>query len=135
MQSTFEGVTNGEEHLPHELASFLERHKPGSVVYIAMGSGNTLPLDETIKLVHALKSSGVPFVWARCVLTTTLQDADGEGEAARAVLDELVHDGQGLVLDWVKQQVVLASGAVGLFVSHAGWNSILESLTNGGAQS
>ena len=132
MQSTFEGVTNGEEHLPHELASFLERHKPGSVVYIAMGSGNTLPLDETIKLVHALKSSGVSFVWARCVLSTTVQD--GDGEAARAVLDELVHDGQGLVLDWVKQQVVLASGAVRLFVSHAGWNSILESLTNGGTQ-
>lgn len=130
VQSAAKDVTAQVDHLGDDLVSFLQEHKAGSVVYIAMGSGNTLPLDETVQLVQSLKASGIPFVWAGCALTESAAEADG-GTTARAVLDEVVEQGQGLVLAWAKQRAVLASGAVGLFVSHAGWNSVLESLAEG----
>jgi cyanohydrin beta-glucosyltransferase len=37
----------------------------------------------------------------------------------------------GLVVPWCAQEAVLAHPAVGLFVSHCGWNSILETVLAG----
>ena len=40
-------------------------------------------------------------------------------------------DGQGLVLPWVPQKLILDHSSVGVFVSHSGLNSTVESLSAG----
>nr|CAD1825520.1 unnamed protein product [Ananas comosus var. bracteatus] len=45
--------------------------------------------------------------------------------------DRVRANGTGLVVSWAPQKVVLGHAAVGAFVSHCGWNSVLESVAAG----
>ncbi|GLU14664.1 hypothetical protein SLE2022_312230 [Rubroshorea leprosula] len=97
--------------------SWLDKQKPASVAYIAFGSVATPPPAELVALAEALETSKVPFIW---VLKDSLMTLLPKG---------LV--GNGKVLTWAPQQKVLGHNAVGLFITHGGWNSVLESIAGG----
>nr|CAD1825521.1 unnamed protein product [Ananas comosus var. bracteatus] len=58
-----------------------------------------------------------------------------EGECARASTSRVFGPGagerDGLVVSWAPQKAVLGHTAVGAFVSHCGWNSVIESVAAG----
>ena len=97
---------------------WLSKHEAGSVVYLSFGSVVTLPPHEVAALAEALEETGLPFLWSfRGPRPGRLL----EGESG----------GRGRLVAWAPQVEVLEHPAVGAFVTHCGWNSVLESLAGG----
>ncbi|KAF8702961.1 hypothetical protein HU200_032465 [Digitaria exilis] len=115
------------------IIQWLNTHPPRSVLYISFGSQNSINADQMRELALGLEASGCPFLWAlRPPLGFDAKDgfkpewlpAGFEERAARASTGLLVRG-------WAPQVRILAHPSTGAFLSHCGWNSILESLSHG----
>ncbi|TVU06121.1 hypothetical protein EJB05_49314, partial [Eragrostis curvula] len=112
---------------------WLDTQPPSSVLYVSFGSQNTIRANQMMELAAALESAGRPFVWA-------VRPPVGF-DMAGAFRDEWLPAGfeararasnRGLLVrGWAPQVKILAHAATGAFLSHCGWNSVLESLTHG----
>ncbi|OAY66599.1 UDP-glycosyltransferase 89B1 [Ananas comosus] len=103
-----------------EVSAWLDRFPEGSVVYVCFGSLAVLTPAQAAAAAAALERSGAAFVWA----------ARG-GTAVPEGFEERV-GGRGLVLrGWAPQVAILAHAAVGWFVTHCGWNSLVEAASAG----
>ncbi|XP_010055927.3 UDP-glycosyltransferase 76E2 isoform X1 [Eucalyptus grandis] len=117
--------------------SFLDSHPPGSVVYVSTGSLVRLSRSELAEMARGLADCGQPFLWA--VELSSAHDGDiaqliPRGEellCAAADCHPNAPSMRGLVVAWAPQEEVLAHGSVGCFWTHNGWNSTLESMTEG----
>ncbi|KAL6605779.1 hypothetical protein ACP70R_041432 [Stipagrostis hirtigluma subsp. patula] len=111
----------GDDSPAGEVTAWLDAFPDSSVAYVSFGSMMVPPPPHAAALAAALERSGTPFVWAAA--TATLPDGF-EDRAAAA--------GTGLVLrGWAPQVAVLRHRAVGCFVTHCGWNSVLEAAAAG----
>lgn len=116
---------------------WLESQPVDSVVYVCFGS--KAPMDEAQiqELGKGLARSGFRFLWALKAkpLTDKTDDDQTRSEAVRELLGDSVCGEigrRGMVISrWVDQDEVLASPAVGGFVSHCGWNSVMEAVRAG----
>ncbi|KAL6192933.1 hypothetical protein ACLB2K_034019 [Fragaria x ananassa] len=101
----------------------------GSVLYVGFGSQKLLNSKQMEALASGLELSGVRFVWA--VKTGSAQEAkDGYGVMPEGFEERVV--GRGWVVKgWSPQVLILGHRAVGGFVSHCGWNSVLEAIAGG----
>ncbi|CAL4970750.1 unnamed protein product [Urochloa decumbens] len=116
------------------VVSFLDAHPPSSVLYISFGSQSSIRAEHMAELAAALESTGRPFVWA--VKPPDGHDVKGEFRAERWLpegFEERARAGdRGLLLrGWAPQVWILAHASTGAFLSHCGWNSVLESVTHG----
>ncbi|KAI4976670.1 hypothetical protein ZWY2020_050277 [Hordeum vulgare] len=119
---------------PHECVRWLDSQPRSSVLFLCFGSKGMLPPSQVHEIARGLERSGHRFLWVLRGLpvdTTT-----GARDPTDAKLAELLPEGflektKGRGLVWptrAPQKEVLAHAAVGGFVTHCGWNSILESL-------
>lgn len=124
-----------------ELFEWLDKQPSESVIYVSFGSGGTLSYEQTTELAWGLELSQHRFIWIVRPPTTGAAD-DAFFTAGNASGDDPLNylpDGfltrtknVGLVLPlWGPQVDILRHPSVGGFVSHCGWNSTLESITNG----
>jgi hypothetical protein len=87
------------------------------VVYVSFGTQAHVADEQLGELARGLVQSGHPFLWAvRSESWSPPVDVGPRGHVVRG---------------WVPQRSVLAHRAVGGFVSHGGWNSVMESLAAG----
>ncbi|EEF42341.1 anthocyanidin 3-O-glucosyltransferase 7 [Ricinus communis] len=100
---------------------WLDKQEPASVAYISFGSVVTPPPHELAALAEALEASKVPFLWS-------IKD-HAKMHLPNGFLDRT--KSQGTVVPWTPQMEVLGHDAVGVFITHCGWNSIIESITGG----
>ncbi|XP_057844463.2 scopoletin glucosyltransferase-like [Cryptomeria japonica] len=119
-----------------DLVQFLDSQSSCSVVYISFGSQTFLSKEQSKALASGLEASGQPFVWAIKVSPKMNPSAsDTPIDLARRYLPERFLErtkNRGLVIwGWVPQLVILSHPSVGAFMSHCGWNSMLESVTLG----
>ncbi|CAN6269516.1 unnamed protein product [Urochloa humidicola] len=106
------------------LSAWLDAFPEGSVVYVCFGSQAVLTPAVAAALAEALERSAVPFVW---VVSAGSSGVVPEGFEARAAAA-----GRGLVVrGWAPQVAALRHAAVGWFMTHCGWNSVLEAAAAG----
>ncbi|XP_057805089.1 UDP-glycosyltransferase 83A1-like [Salvia miltiorrhiza] len=104
---------------------WLDAQPPRSVVYVAFGSTARFSRRQLDELEAALEMSGRRFLWvAWSGLTEGPEPAYSEEFAGR------VGD-RGRMVEWAPQEAVLGHAATACFVTHCGWNSFTESLSNG----
>ncbi|GJM94894.1 hypothetical protein PR202_ga11578 [Eleusine coracana subsp. coracana] len=134
----------GKDRGRHEcLMRWLDQQPRGSVVYVSFGSGGTLTLQQTAELALGLELAQCRFVWAvkrpHQSSTTGAFFGSRQGDEETAALDFLPEGfidrtkDVGLVMTstWAPQTAILDHASVGCFVTHCGWNSILESVIYG----
>lgn len=123
------------------MIQWLDKQKHESILFVSFGSGGTLSSQQMTELAWGLESSHQKFIWV--VRPPSNGDADNaylksSGNNPCDTLEYLPEGFQtrikdmGLVVPmWVKQVKILSHLSVGGFMSHCGWNSTIESLTNG----
>ncbi|KAJ0663065.1 putative flavonol 3-O-glucosyltransferase [Helianthus annuus] len=113
---------------------WLECQPPSLVVLLCFGS--TIGFDEAQvkEIARCLEQSGHRFVWSLRRLPPpeqSFQVFPDDFDDPRGVLPDGFLErtlGIGKVIGWAPQVSLLAHEAVGGFMSHCGWNSMLESL-------
>lgn len=98
-----------------------QKHEQGvPVLYIAFGTQAEVSTEQMKEITVGLERSGVSFLWV--VRPNQEQDEIIDGFAERVKEKGMV------VKDWVDQREVLDHEAVQGFLSHCGWNSVIESI-------
>ncbi|CAN8257675.1 unnamed protein product [Cochlearia groenlandica] len=116
----------------NRILEWLDKQKERSVMYVCLGSGGTLSLEQTMELAYGLELSGQKFVWVLRKPTSYLGGTSSResDDLPDGFLDRT--SGVGLVVtQWAPQVEILSHGSIGGFLSHCGWSSVLESLTKG----
>ncbi|KAI3461074.1 hypothetical protein Pfo_017737 [Paulownia fortunei] len=119
---------------PEQCIQWLDKKEPNSVLYISFGSQNTIPASQMMKLAKALDASGRNFIWV--VRPPLGFDINAEFVAEEwlpeGFLQHIHEQDRGLIVSkWAPQVEILAHKSVAAFVSHCGWNSVLEAMKYG----
>lgn len=119
---------------PKTCLEWLDAKPSKSVLFICFGSMNTISDKQMMQLGTALERSGRNFVWV--VRPPIGFDINSEFKAEewlpKGFMEKIVETNKGLIVnDWAPQVEILSHGSVSAFLSHCGWNSVLESLNHG----
>jgi hypothetical protein len=109
----------------HDVMTWLNKKPEHSVVYICFGSRMTLTTDQMNALLAALECSGVHFIL--CVKAVD----EGHVDEIQEGFEDRVGERGFIIRGWVPQVAILRNPAVGVFVTHCGWNSTLEGISAG----
>ncbi|KAL0721956.1 hypothetical protein Bca4012_036555 [Brassica carinata] len=102
-----------------ELMRWLHDQPEASVVFLCFGSMGRLKSPLVKEIAHGLELCRYRFIWS-------LRTEEDDDSLPEGFLDRV--KGRGMVCGWSPQVEILDHKAVGGFVSHCGWNSIVESL-------
>ncbi|KAJ4846994.1 hypothetical protein Tsubulata_017714 [Turnera subulata] len=105
---------------------WLDKREPQSVVYVNYGCMAFISGHHFKEFAWGLARSNHPFLWI--VRPDVVMGAESR------VLPEGFYkevEERGLIASWCLQEKVLEHPAIGAFLSHAGWNSTLESISGG----
>eukprot|EP00250_Pteridium_aquilinum_P018406 c24073_g2_i1 orf=182-1669(-) len=105
---------------------WLDKQPPLSVLYICFGSFTLLSQSQLEEIIEGLLSSQQRFLW---VFRPDLVENSLDTTFSLDLLSKS-HD-KGYVVDWAPQLRVLSHPSVGGFLTHCGWNSILEAISRG----
>ncbi|XP_059651628.1 hydroquinone glucosyltransferase-like [Cornus florida] len=130
------GSSSGSDR--SECLLWLDNQPCGSVLFVSFGSGGTLSYNQLRELALGLELSAQKFLW---VAKSPNDRSNATYFSAQSQNDPLVFlpegfldrtKGQGLVVpSWAPQLEVLSHDSIGGFLTHCGWNSILESIVHG----
>ncbi|CAO2142040.1 unnamed protein product [Urochloa humidicola] len=119
-------VSDGKTGETHECLAWLDAQPERSVVFLCFGSRGAFSAAQLQEIARGLESSGHLFLWA------VRSPPEEQGRFPEPDLERLLPEGflertrgRGMVVkNWVPQ-------AVGAFVTHCGWNSVLEGIMAG----
>ena len=112
---------------------WLDLHPPASILYVSFGSYGTILPSQMMELALGLEASNKAFIWVIKPPFGFNPTEDFKVEWLPDGFKERIREkNQGLLVHkWAPQQQILSHKSIGAFLSHCGWNSILESLSQG----
>ncbi|KAH1206864.1 UDP-glycosyltransferase 88B1 [Glycine max] len=123
----------------HECLRWLDLQPSKSVVFLCFGSLGVFSREQLCEIAIGLEKSEQRFLWVvrnpvsdqkHNLALGTQEDPDLEFLLPKGFLDRTKEKGL-VVKNWVPQAAVLSHDSVGGFVSHCGWNSVLEAVCAG----
>ncbi|KAM7467836.1 hypothetical protein LguiB_015398 [Lonicera macranthoides] len=123
-----DGAKFVHEEKREDITEWLNGKEPGSTVLASFGNEYYLSKDKIKEITRGLELNGVNFLWV-------VRFPSGEKIKTIDVLPdgflEKIKE-RGLIVEgWAPQVRILSHASVGGFLSHCGWNSLLESLKFG----
>nr|XP_043633454.1 UDP-glycosyltransferase 73E1-like [Erigeron canadensis] len=110
----------------HYCLQWLNQREAESVLYVSFGSVVPVSTKQSIELGLGLEATNKPFIW--CVRTKSKQLEEWFSESR---FEERVR-GRGLIIHgWAPQLLILSHPSVGGFLTHCGWNSLVEAICAG----
>ncbi|KAL5744718.1 hypothetical protein ACOSQ2_027834 [Xanthoceras sorbifolium] len=122
-----------------ECLTWLDSQPSQSVVFLCFGSLGLFSADQLKEIAVGLERSGQRFLWVvrnppsnenQSVAISTQPDPDLDSLLPNGFLDRTKERGL-VVKNWAPQVDVLNHDSVGGFVTHCGWNSVLEAVCAG----
>lgn len=103
---------------------WLDKQEDCSVLYISFGSIVHMETEQVEEVAAGVEASERPFLWVLRldVDAKTLAKLEGFKERTRH---------RGIVVSWAPQLLVLSHRSIAAFLTHCGWNSVLEGLSGG----
>ncbi|MED6210310.1 hypothetical protein PIB30_062894 [Stylosanthes scabra] len=102
--------------------SWLDQQPHASVIYVAFGSTTLFDEKQFTEVALGLGLTNRPFLWV------VRQDSNYNNKMS---FPNEFKGNQGKIVEWAPQQKVLSHPAIACFVSHCGWNSTIDGLSNG----
>ncbi|MED6133445.1 hypothetical protein PIB30_028369 [Stylosanthes scabra] len=117
-----------------ECIEWLNVKDQSSVLYISFGSQNTISASQMMALAEGLEQSERSFIWV--IRPPFGFDINGEFNAhewlPKGFEERIKNTQKGLLVhQWGPQMKILSHKSIAAFLSHCGWNSVLESLSYG----
>ncbi|PRQ22973.1 putative flavonol 3-O-glucosyltransferase [Rosa chinensis] len=110
----------------HECFDWLNTKELNSVVYICFGSLTNFSDAQLVEIALALESSHQQFIWV------VRKEKNAKGEwLPNEEFEQRLEDKGLIIRGWAPQLLILEHEAVGAFMTHCGWNSILEGVAAG----
>ncbi|KAK1601314.1 hypothetical protein QYE76_000119 [Lolium multiflorum] len=104
---------------------WLDAKPAGSVVYVSFGTLTTFSLAELVEIARGLDLSGKNFLWV-------ISGTESSEWMPQGFAELLACGDRGFVIrGWAPQTLILKHLALGGFVTHCGWNSVLEAVSAG----
>lgn len=113
-----------------ECLRWLDSRSPESVVFVCFGSHCILNEKQIRAVAVGLEASGQDFIWAIRSLHTEAKPK-GTDVGLPEGFEERTGDRGLLIWGYAPQLLILSHPSVGAFLSHCGWNSMLESVSVG----
>ncbi|KAD5803107.1 hypothetical protein E3N88_14467 [Mikania micrantha] len=107
---------------------WLDSKEPGSVVYACFGSCSQITPPQLIELGLALEASKYQFIW---VIRAGDRAKEVEKWLSESGFETRLKDRGLIIRDWAPQTLILLHPSVGGFLTHCGWNSVLEGVSAG----
>ncbi|KAL5992480.1 hypothetical protein ACLOJK_013399 [Asimina triloba] len=104
---------------------WLDTKEPGSVIYVNYGTTTITTGNSLVEFAWGLANSKQNFLW---VIRPDLVRED-KAKLPQEFLDATKE--RGMVASWCPQEQVLAHPSTGGFLTHCGWNSMVESVCGG----
>uniref|UniRef100_A0A803QF88 Glycosyltransferase n=1 Tax=Cannabis sativa TaxID=3483 RepID=A0A803QF88_CANSA len=124
----------GKRNVRSESLAWLDSQPSRSVVFLCFGSLGSFTVEQLREIAVGLEKSGQRFLWVVrspvSVANSGLPDPDLDSLLPDGFLDRTKEKGM-VVKNWVEQVEVLSHDSVGGFVTHCGWNSVLEAVCAG----
>ncbi|KAJ0457474.1 putative trans-zeatin O-beta-D-glucosyltransferase [Helianthus annuus] len=105
--------------------TWLDQQPVGSVIYVAFGSFTIFDQHQFEELALALEDTNKPFLW----VVRPGPSGSMDYIFPSGYLDRI--GTRGKLVSWAPQQEVLNHPSVACFMSHCGWNSTMEGVSNG----
>ena len=124
----YEPSENDEEDEDYSrIKNWLDKKEALSTVLASMGSESYASEEEKEEIVQGLVESEANFIWVERIN----KKGDEEQQIRRRELLEKSGERAMVVEGWAPQGKIQKHGSIGGFVSHCGWNSVLESIVSG----